>query len=244
MGIPTFPVPRFPIDPAQSATEMQKLSDAVEQLQRTVSDNFSPMAVRRGQASLPVVVKISGNKVTGTDGSGNSTSVTLGKRWYAGKMQVPPTALSTNPFDPATDLDLSKLYSNKGSGSDDCYVMVPGTGSVPPDSYIFGDFQGLAVPSDGSLPVRPVILAGIPAGLFVVSLTQTGGSNGTQSTAASWTYTAKSLDGNITYGTTLSPKRTRANGTATAATLGTGYFDNTLAFQLYEALEYPGTDHC
>ena len=80
---------------------------------------------------------------------------------------------------------------------------------------------------------------------FRVDLTQTGGSNGTKTTAASWTYTAKKQgDSTVTLGTVLAPERTRENGTRTAATKGSGYYNNAGDFVLAEAWESHGTGGC
>lgn len=79
--------------------------------------------------------------------------------------------------------------------------------------------------------------------LFVVNLTQTGGANGSQTTSATWTYNVTDLNGK-SLGTNLSPRRPRALGTATAATMGMGYFDVTGVFYLAEAWETPGSGGC
>lgn len=87
--------------------------------------------------------------------------------------------------------------------------------------------------------------AAAPApGNFMVNLTQTGGSNGNKTTAATWTYTAKTLNNATTLGTVLSPNKPRPFGTQTAATLGVAYYDNTGTFQLAEAYEKPGSGGC
>ncbi len=80
-------------------------------------------------------------------------------------------------------------------------------------------------------------------GVFVVALTQTGGATGTQSAAATWTYTATSLAG-VVLGTVLSPERPRSFGTRTAATKGYAYYNNAGTFTLAEAWETPGSGGC
>jgi hypothetical protein len=77
-------------------------------------------------------------------------------------------------------------------------------------------------------------------GLFRVDLTQTGGSNGTKTTAASYTYTVTDLAG-VQLATGASPEKPRENGTKTAATKGYGYYDAAGTFVLAEAWEAPGT---
>jgi hypothetical protein len=78
---------------------------------------------------------------------------------------------------------------------------------------------------------------------FYVALTQTGGSNGTDTTAATWTYTAVSVTG-APCGTAMAPDRPRGFGTFAAATKGVGYYDNSGDFKLADAYETPGTEEC
>jgi hypothetical protein len=87
------------------------------------------------------------------------------------------------------------------------------------------------------------VVPGPPGVLFRVTLAQTGGLNGNKTTPASWVYTAVDLDG-VTVGTNLSPERARENGTRSAATMGTGYFNTAGTFVLAEAWEPHGTGSC
>jgi hypothetical protein len=82
-----------------------------------------------------------------------------------------------------------------------------------------------------------------PGILFAVTLSQTGGSNGNKTTAASWTYTVTSLAG-VQLGTSKSPEWPRPNGTMTAATKGLAYYDNDGALVLSVAFEQPGSGGC
>lgn len=82
-----------------------------------------------------------------------------------------------------------------------------------------------------------------PNVLFAVTLSQTGGSNGNKTTAASWTYTVTSLAG-VQLGTSKSPEWPRPNGTMTAATKGLAYYDNDGALVLSVAFEQPGSGGC
>lgn len=93
-----------------------------------------------------------------------------------------------------------------------------------------------------SAPVRWLELVTPPWVMYRVALTQTGGSTGTKTTAASWTYTA-ALDG-VTVGTNLAPEWTRPNGTMTAGGAGLGYFTADGSFLLSVAFERPGTGAC
>jgi len=77
---------------------------------------------------------------------------------------------------------------------------------------------------------------------FEVTLSNTGGSNGSSTSAASYTYTATAPNGQ-TLGTGLSPDRARKNGTRAVATKGTGYF-LTGTFHLLDAFEKTSTVTC
>jgi hypothetical protein len=83
-----------------------------------------------------------------------------------------------------------------------------------------------------------------PSLAFGVTVTKTGGSDGTNTTAASWVYTVAALDG-TTLGTSIAVARTRPNG---SMTYGTGYglafyaADGTL--KLWDAGENPATAVC
>ena len=76
-----------------------------------------------------------------------------------------------------------------------------------------------------------------------VNLSQTGGSNGNASTAATWTYNVTDVFGG-SLGTAMSPEFPRPKGTMTAATVGLGYYNTSGDFVLYQAAEKPGTGSC
>jgi hypothetical protein len=83
-----------------------------------------------------------------------------------------------------------------------------------------------------------VRLGPAPFGInFDVTLSKDGGSDGSNTSAASWTYTAKSRDGSVTYGTGLSPRKPRWVGKWTQATEGVAYINDSRAFVLAEAYE-------
>lgn len=94
-------------------------------------------------------------------------------------------------------------------------------------------------------PVKPVYEVTTPwiGGLIRVVLSSPSGSNGTKTTAASYTYTVKDLEG-ISFGAGYAPEKSRPNGAVTAATQGIGYFNTSGTFVLYEAYELPGTGVC
>lgn len=84
---------------------------------------------------------------------------------------------------------------------------------------------GLCVPTmKGGGSLEYVFFPKTNAAVFAVNVSQTGGSNGTSTTAATWTYTATTKDG-VTLGTVLSPENQRPTvGKVTAGTKGHGYF--------------------
>lgn len=61
-------------------------------------------------------------------------------------------------------------------------------------------------------------------GMFQVTVEKTGGSDGTQTTKATWTYTVRDLTGAITLGTAKAQTKPRSNGSMTfqASTTGIG----------------------
>ena len=93
-----------------------------------------------------------------------------------------------------------------------------------------------------------LILASNSPSLFPVNLTQSGGANGTSTTAATYTYILKSLSGTTlgTTGTTpVSPQWGRTYGEVNTATHGTAYYDASSGnVVLYQADETPMTGTC
>ncbi len=83
---------------------------------------------------------------------------------------------------------------------------------------------------------------------FLVTVQKTGGSDGTQTAAASWTYTVKDLSGTVTLGTGVGVARPRSNGSMTAQSgssgVGLAYYDASGNLQLWDAGEVPNTGAC
>jgi hypothetical protein len=245
MGIQIDNLSDFPIDPAESAQVMQSMRDAIVRLQRTVADNFAPARQTRDFPwyGLRLI------RITSYSG--------LGSGWYSGRLQ---TRKKNTSLDPTVDVALANVYADEYN-ADDCYCIDVNASGFPATThllknagtaFVWGQYadQSLAVPAPDSITAakqpRPVFtITAVPLGIiFAVNLTQTGGSNGNASTSATWTYTAKTLDNSTTLGTVLSPQKSRPHGTMTAATLGSGYYNSSNAFTLYEALETPGTGTC
>lgn len=82
-------------------------------------------------------------------------------------------------------------------------------------------------------------------GFFPVKVSQTGGSNGNKTTAASYTYTVTTMDGNTTLGEDVAVAKTRPNGTMTAgSSYGMAFYDENGDIQLWDAGEVEGTGGC
>lgn len=86
---------------------------------------------------------------------------------------------------------------------------------------------------------------GGPGGIFVVNLAQSGGAEGTQTTAATYTYNVTSESGVALSASPMAPERPRIRkGRVTAATQGYGRFKGDGTFALVEAWEVFGSAGC
>ncbi len=83
------------------------------------------------------------------------------------------------------------------------------------------------------------ILCNIP-----VTVSVAAGSNGTQSTAATWTYDVFDVASNPITSTPLAPSWQRAIGKKVSATKGFGYYDPSGNFVLESVDEVDDTGHC
>lgn len=94
-------------------------------------------------------------------------------------------------------------------------------------------------------------------GLFPVKVEKTGGSDGSKTAAATWTYTVRRDDwtgasGQVSadyeLGTNMSPGKRRPNGKVSfptgSATTGWGYYNSSGTFVLWDANEVFGTGGC
>ncbi len=135
---------------------------------------------------------------------------------------------------------------------DDRIVYLPGGNEAVPgatgdDAFFAGWVVGHAGgDGDADADGGPHLKAGIGV-CFPVTVTKTAGSDGDDSSAASWTYTAEDLDGNE-LGTALSPENQRPTvGSVTFGTKGYGYFKNnsgTPQFVLGIINEVPDAEAC
>jgi hypothetical protein len=88
---------------------------------------------------------------------------------------------------------------------------------------------------------------------FPVKIEKDGGSDGTSTAAASWTYTVKNMDETVSLGTAVSVTRPRPNGLMTYqvgtfsggnAGYGVGFYNDNGTFVLWDAGEVPTTSAC
>jgi hypothetical protein len=88
----------------------------------------------------------------------------------------------------------------------------------------------------------------LTSGLFAVRVEQTGGSDGTSSTAASWTYTVRDVSSTVTLGTVVAVARPRPNGLMTYQSgsdgFGVAFYDDDGTLKLWDAGEVPTTGAC
>ena len=125
---------------------------------------------------------------------------------------------------------------------------VSGREDIATDSYVLLIDENAG---DG-VQVFWFLAAGNPAATFAVKVEQTGGANGTATTAASYTYTVRTLpwngtSGGETLGTNIALSRPRENGLVTVQAGSTGYgiafYDGT-TLVLWDAGEIYTTEEC
>ncbi len=126
------------------------------------------------------------------------------------------------------DLDSSTARSALDADTGLTLINLP-PGVVPVLQYINGDNNAYVVLS---------VLCNIPV---IVSLA--AGSNGNQTTAATWTYDVTDVASNP-IASALAPSWQRAKGKKVAATHGFGYYDPTGTFVLESVDEVDDTGHC
>lgn len=116
-----------------------------------------------------------------------------------------------------------------------------GTAVIANGSIVHAFFVGY----DSENPTVPVLyFSSAPTGtLFIVNLTQDGGSDGTNTAPNTYTYTGTSLGGATLFKTAIQA-RGIPNGSMVPAPLGTAYIDLTGAIILAEAWETPNTTSC
>jgi hypothetical protein len=136
---------------------------------------------------------------------------------------VPPTW--TGPTNTALIVNLSE------NGLGDVHTLVM-------NSWIVGHVIGYS----SETPPRPIVAAnpGFSSPVFAVTVTQTGGFNGTSASPASWTYKVMTVDGTVTLGVNISLTRPRPNGSmAPGNAFGLAFYQPNGNLQLWDAGEIP-----
>ncbi len=179
------------------------------------------------QAARTAVVKITsyetgGGKYAGHIFTGNSTAI--------------------------ADTNLNMPEGLADSGNNNALVLnlgengAAGTHLLPLNSFHIGRRIGrTGEPANRAI----VLIQAAAAQIFAVSVTRDGGSDGSQTTAASWTYTVKTVDGSVVLGTGVAAARPRPNGSMIAGGgFGLAFFDSAGTLRLWDAGEVPATTAC
>ncbi len=136
------------------------------------------------------------------------------------------------------------------NGSVDCLIVNLGENglgevhTLPMNSFHSGLLIGYVSPNDatyatlGQRMIVAIYAVGSP--IFAVTVTQTGGYNGTSGSPASWTYTVKTADGTVTLAVNIEPTKPRPNGSmAPGNAFGLAFCQANGNLQLWDAGEVP-----
>lgn len=184
------------------------------------------------ESSFPIAVaRITGPADVGV--KGRYAAKTLGIANYA----------STR--DDLAESDVSTVAAE----TDDCEVWhlseITGGAPLREGDVVIGILGPINTYTDPGVPTV-LVNAGQSGGLFVVKVEKDGGTNGSATTAASYTYTVRSLDGE-TLGTAVPVALPRPNGMVTYQGGSDGYglaFYDGETLKLLDAGEVPETDTC
>lgn len=146
MGVELLTVPDFPIDPVGSQQAMQRIVDALRELQQQYADNFT---LNRRQVTPPWVSR---KLIRITDYSAG-----FGANWFTGRIQIPAPG-ADGVLDPSVALDLSTLFTDASPTADDCFLydaassVQTRTAQVDGSQYAWGTFTDYseAQPADSS----------------------------------------------------------------------------------------------
>jgi hypothetical protein len=131
--------------------------------------------------------------------------------------------------------------------ADDCLVINLSESVVSGHEIANNSFRTGRVVGVTTAGLRIVVVSGGGgSATFAVKVEKTGGSDGTSTTAASWTYTVKDLAG-TSLGTAVAQSRPRPNGKMTFQTGSSGYgtaFYDGATLKLWDAGEVEGTGAC
>ncbi len=89
-------------------------------------------------------------------------------------------------------------------------------------------------------PRAMALIYAVGSPVFAVSVTQTGGYNGTSASPASWTYRVKTADGTVTLGVNIELTKPRPNGSMVPGNaFGLAFYQANGNLQLWDAGEIP-----
>ena len=170
-----------------------------------------------------VVVKITAIGIAG--GKYNASVVYSNAQSTAGGPLAMPEGMLVSPN---TDVLFLNLWEN---GLGDIHLLPVGT-------FALGRIVGY---TNETVPRMTVVSCAAPqTGLFAVTVTQTGGYNGTSGSPASWTYTVKTADGTVTLGVNIQLTKPRPNGSMVPGNaFGLAFYQANGNLQLWDAGEIP-----
>lgn len=114
-------------------------------------------------------------------------------------------------------------------------------GTLQNNSYYFGYLKGYN--NSNGTPIYAVTTT--PTGFIPLTVSQSGGSNGSASTAASYTYSCtNAITSTAISGGPYGPQWARPSGLVNAATHGTGFYDSSGTFHLWQVDETPQETQC
>ncbi len=91
-----------------------------------------------------------------------------------------------------------------------------------------------------TIPRAMALIYAVGSPVFAVTVTQTGGYNGTSGSPASWTYTVKTADGTVTLGVNIQLTKPRPNGSMVPGNaFGLAFYQANGNLQLWDAGEIP-----
>lgn len=227
---------------ADAASHRNEVLDAVDAL-RMPMDGVSPAWIPPSNARLGIVTN------AGPNGEADWTDE---RYWIKDAViqgtdyDAPTASLSAVEYAPAVDANGGTTDGAYPRCATNLAEIAAGSHLLATDgTQIVWYWQEVAMRSDGAADERWLMVAP-PPGLFPVKVTKDGGSDGTSSAAASWTYTVKTLAGS-TLGTGVAVTRPRPNGKMTYQSGSSGYglafYDGT-TLKLWDAGEVPTSGAC
>ena len=242
--------------PRQNLDLPLRLSELNEQLANTIRDIVGDEMIKVDLHGDTAVLRLSIPKLIGRlPAEIGVYKITGTKSGACGTYTLKEQLLNGTNADETTDLDISSTYTD---GDNPTVIGVnlsetknpTGTHWLQADGtkYVLARRTPRITASSSNSQVGNLYVEfdeAKPGGLFPVNLTQSGGSNGSASSTASYTYNATdAFTGNSISGGPFSVTWNRRNGLVNAATHGTGYYNSSGTFVLWEADEQIQTDTC